>query len=82
MANHSATIDNKTIKAIFEEMEFYRKGLVNLRKKLLKIIPEEMLSYGNDLWWEKSDEEALESIKAGKGRKFKTYEEAAKYLTE
>lgn len=67
MSNNTTTIDSKTIKTLLEEMEYYRRGLTNLRKKLLRIIPEGMVSYGSDLWWEKSDEEATTSIKAGKG---------------
>lgn len=82
MSNHTATIDSKTVKSLLDEMEYYRRGLAELRKKLLLVLPEKLFSYGSDLWWEKSDEEALKSIKAGKGKKFKTYEEAAKYLTE
>ena len=80
MSNHLATVDNKTIKALFDEIEFYRKGLVNLRKKLLKVIPEEMLSYGSDLWWEKSDEEAIRSIKQGKGTVIRNRNELKKFL--
>lgn len=80
MSNHLVTVDSKAIKSLLEEMEFYRRGLANLRKKLLKILPEEMLSYGSDLWWEKSDEEALKSIRNGKGIVFQNKKELKKFL--
>jgi len=80
MSNHSVTVDSKAIKSILEEMEFYRRGIANLRKKLLKILPEEMLSYGSDLWWEKSEFEADMDIK--KGNISKKYAEMDELLTD
>lgn len=82
MSNHSATIDSKTAKALFEEIELYRSGLAKLHRKLMRLLPDSLFKYGGDLWWKKSDFEAIDSIKAGKGKKFSTYEEAVKYLTD
>lgn len=65
MSNHTTTIDSKTVKALFDEIEFYRRGLSNLRKKLLRSLPEKLFSYGGELWWEKSEIEADEDIKRG-----------------
>lgn len=61
-------------------MEYYRHGIANLRKRLLKILPEKALQYGSDLWWEKSDEEAIESIKKGRGMVIHNSRELKKFL--
>lgn len=56
-----------------------QKMLNHLREKMVTFLP---AKYGSNLWWEKSNHEAVESITNGRGKKFKTYEQAVKYLTK
>lgn len=72
------TIDTKTAESLYRQIQAMSMILEDLRKKVAKLLP---AKYGSDLWWEKSDEEAIVSIKEGRGKKFKTYEDAVKYLT-
>jgi hypothetical protein len=79
MANSQVkTIDIKTAESLYRQIRVMAMILEDLRKKVAKLLP---AKYGSELWWEKSDEEAITSIKAGRGKKFKTYEDAVKYLT-
>jgi hypothetical protein len=72
------TINTKTAESLYRQIQVMGLILEDLRKKVAKLLP---AGYGSDLWWEKSDEEAIASIKAGRGKKFKTYEDAVKYLS-
>lgn len=79
MANNSSTItiDAKTAEAFFLEIEAMEKALTALREKIIRFFP---AKYGSRLWWEKSDKEALESIKRGKGIEFDNAKNAISYL--
>lgn len=77
MVNQTKILKETTVISLLDDLEALSQAAKNVREKLLKIFP---AKYGSDLWWEKSDKEALESIKQGRGKKFETYEEAVKYL--
>lgn len=62
MATRSTTIE-ETAENIFSEVIRMQRQLETLRKKVVKLLP---AKYGNDLWWEKENEEALEEVKLGK----------------
>lgn len=62
-------VDSITIKSdlLFETLDLLKKkGLTAMRKKLLLSIPLRFFKEGSDLWWERSDSEALEDIKHGR----------------
>ena len=75
--NPTVTIDVRTAEALFLEVERMSRALSGLRKKIIKLFP---AKYGSDLWWERSVESGIESIKSGRGKKFENYEDAVKYL--
>ncbi len=77
MSNHTKTLNETAIISLLKELDSLAKTVKSVRDKLLKVFPSK---YGSDLWWEKSDKEAIEGIKAGRGKKFNTYEQAVKYL--
>lgn len=79
MSNHIKTFNESMIISLLKDLEMLSVAAKRVREKLLKVFP---AKYGSDLWWEKSDKEAIVSIKESRGKKFKTYEEAVKYLTE
>lgn len=72
-----ATIDFKSAEALYVEVLRMRKALNKLQEKLLKLLP---IKYGSDLWWEKSDREALKVIGKGEGREFENADKAIKWL--
>lgn len=71
------SLDASTTFTILNELGKLVRSIEETRRKIMKVIP---AKYGSSLWWEKSDNEALESIRQGRGKKFETYEEAVKYL--
>lgn len=73
------SLDISTTMSILKELDRLSRVIEETRKKIIMALP---AKYGSDLWWEKSDKEAIESIKEGRGKRFKTHEEAVKYLTE
>jgi len=77
MSNHLKTLNESAIVSLLNDLEALSRAAKAVREKLLKVLP---VKYGSDLWWEKEIEEGIASIKAGKGKKFETYEEAVKYL--
>ena len=74
--SHTITIDTKTIKLILTRLEELTQEVKSLKAKLAESEP----PYGSDAWWEWSDKKALEEIKAGKGIKFNSAQEAIKWL--
>ena len=66
-----------TAEDLFGEILVLEKTLARLKEKILSVLP---AKYGSDAWWERSMREGIESIEAGRGKKFETYEEAIKYL--
>lgn len=80
MANSRAkTIDAKTAKEILAEIEMYQKGLADLRRKLLLVLPEKFLKYGSELWWEKTTLKGEEEIKKGN---YKVYKNAKDLIAD
>lgn len=77
MSNQTVTKFSSFAEELLAEVILMEKMLEKLRRKILLVLPEK---YGSEAWWKKSDDEAIESIKAGRGKKFETYEEAVKYL--
>ena len=77
MKRSTITIDTKTIKSIFNEVESVQNTLAVLKKRNVKILPSE---YGSDGWWEKEIKEGLEEVKKGKVKEFNSMEEAIEYL--
>ncbi|MGI8419724.1 MAG: hypothetical protein ACR2LN_03705 [Candidatus Levyibacteriota bacterium] len=60
MAN-TITVDAKTLEHIVSQLDKLTKDMAAVKKRL----PTEEPSYGSDTWWELSDKEAKEDIKAG-----------------
>lgn len=77
MIDQAKSFNETAVISLLEELDTLSKAAKRIREKILKVFP---AKYGSDLWWEKSDEEAIESIKQGRGKKFNTYDEAVKYL--
>ena len=79
MNNHirSQSLDESILVSLLNELAVLSEAAKNVREKLLKIIT---VKYGSDLWWEKSDKEAMEEIKAGKGISFSNIKELKQYL--
>ena len=74
--SQAITVPNKTINDIFTRLD----ELTNAVKKIsLRLFEDEPL-YGSDEWWKRSDKKAIEEIKAGKGVKFNTVQDAIKWL--
>ena len=74
--NQTITVSSKTINEILARLD----ELTNAVKKIsLRLLTEEP-PYGSDEWWEWSDKKAIEEIKAGKGVKFNTVQDAIKWL--
>jgi len=74
--NNSVTVDAKTIGTILSRLDRLARDMEVIKERLLQEEPE----YGSDAWWEWSDKKALEEIKAGKGIKFNSAQEAIKWL--
>lgn len=77
MANHTQTLDEKSMVSLLEELETLSRAAKNVREKLLKVFP---ARYGSDLWWEKETRESLEEIKKGKFKSFSSVNELVKDL--
>ena len=76
MSNHAITLDASQAKLLVQELMHLEK----VRKTLLRVIPETHLAHGSDLWWAKSDLDALDDIKEKRYKKVKTHEELDRYL--
>lgn len=79
MANHyrALQIDSETMKSLVEDLAKASSFLEELRRKIILSLP---VKYGTDLWWEKSDLEAMKKIAKGSGIRFETAEEVIGYL--
>lgn len=76
MNNQVITLNQTQAKLLVKEL----MRLEEIKKTLLKIIPESYLTPGSDLWWAKSDLEALEDAKNGNVTTIKTHKELDHYL--
>ncbi len=76
MNNQTITLDPIQTKLLVKELVH----LEQIKKTLLKIIPESYITPGSDLWWAKSDLEALKDVKAGRVTKIKTHKELDRFL--
>lgn len=76
MNNQAITLDPTQAKSLVKELVH----LEQIRKTLLNIIPESYLTPGSELWWAKSNLEALEDIKEGRATEIKTHEELDRFL--
>ena len=72
----AAVIDINTAKKLIREIEQFEE----VKRHVLKLIPDELVSYGSKLWWEKSELEADEDIKKGRLVSFKSAEAMQKHL--
>lgn len=66
-----------TANDLFAEIISLERAIVKLKEKFLAVMP---APYGNDVWWEKSVKDGVESLKAGEGKKFDNYKDAVAYL--
>lgn len=74
--NQAITVSPKTIGAIVQQLAKLTKEVKAIKTKLFSGEP----PYGSDAWWELSDKKAIEEIKAGKGIKFDTVQDAIKWF--
>lgn len=74
----SQTVNLSSIKAriLVEELNQLEK----VKKTLLKLIPAAYLPEGSDLWWAKSDLEALDDVKNKRYKTVKNHKELDKLL--
>ncbi len=77
MSNHTKSLNETAIISLLHDLDTLGKAVRKVKDGLLRIFP---AKYGSDLWWEKSDEEAIRQIKAGKGITIKNKEELQKFL--
>ncbi|TSC66270.1 MAG: Uncharacterized protein CEO21_229 [Microgenomates group bacterium Gr01-1014_80] len=66
----------KTFEEILSRLDKLTRDVSAIKARLFEQEP----LYGSKEWWEWSDKKALEEIKAGKGIKFDSAEEAIKWL--
>ena len=59
--NKTASIDIKTAEKLVREIE----GFEELKKHILKLLPEDVIPKGSNLWWEKEMLDGEEDIKKG-----------------
>lgn len=74
--NQAITVSAKAIEEILANLNILTKEIKEIKARLFEKEP----PYGSNEWWEWSDKEALKEIKAGKGIKFNSAEEAIKWL--
>jgi hypothetical protein len=72
----TATINPTKAKQLTIKLE----KLDELKRQVLLLLPDGALPYGSKLWWEKEELEADRDIKAGRVKKFKSAQDAIKWL--
>lgn len=77
MSNGTIVINRHQAGEFLDILDSLEKSLAKLRAALQIYLPSR---YGSNSWWEKSDAEAIDSIKAGRGKHFATPKEAINYL--
>ncbi|MGI8419737.1 MAG: hypothetical protein ACR2LN_03780 [Candidatus Levyibacteriota bacterium] len=75
MAN-TITVDAKTLEHIVSQLDKLTEDMAVLKKRFLTEEP----SYGSDAWWDLSDEEPKEDIKAGRYTIVHTKKELQEHL--
>lgn len=70
------TVPAKTFEEILLRLDELTRDIRSIKARIFEQKP----SYGSKEWWEWSDRKALEDIKAGRGMKFDSAEEAIKWL--
>lgn len=74
--NQTATVSQKTIEEILTRLDRLTREIKAIKTKLF----EEEPPYGNDEWWEWSDNKALRDIKKGKYTKVSNRKELTTFL--
>lgn len=77
MSNYTKSLNETTLLSLLKELDSLSKAVQSLKEKVLKLMP---AKYGSDLWWEKSNEEAIEQIRNGKGVVIKNQEELKRFF--
>lgn len=74
--NQAIAVPQKTIEAIFDQLEKVTKEVKSIRKKLEENEP----TYGSEAWWHWAEKKADEDIAKRNVLKFNSVEEAVKWL--
>ena len=77
MSNGTIVINQQQAKSLIGDLMELEARVYKIKSSLAKYLP---TPYGSSLWWEKSDTEAIKSIKSGNGKKFSSLDEALEYL--
>lgn len=77
MSNQTNTANETTILSLLNELDVLSRTVQSLREKVLKIIP---VKYGSSAWWKKSNEEAINQIRAGEGIVIENKQELKKFF--
>lgn len=70
------TVPVKTFEEVLSRLDTLARDVAAIKVRLFEQEP----LYGSKEWWEWSDKKAIKDIKAGKGIKFNSAEEAIKWL--
>ncbi len=73
---HTITVPEKKFEEILSRLDRLTRDVRAIKARVYQQEP----PYGTDEWWEWSDKKTIEEIKAGKGVKFDSSEEAIKWL--
>ena len=74
--NQATVASQKTLETILNRLEELRKEIKFIKERLTETEP----PYGSNEWWKWSDAKALENIKRGRVKRFKSVDEAIKWL--
>ncbi len=77
MVDQAQLIDEKSAVSLLNDLEALSQSARKVKERILKVFP---AKYGSDLWWEKSDREAVKQLKEGKGVTIKNNKELKKFL--
>lgn len=77
MSNGTIVISQQQAGEFLDVLDSLEKSLAKLRATLQMYLPSR---YGSDSWWEKSDAEAIDSIKTGRGKRYSSVKQALNYL--
>lgn len=74
----SVTITHTTAKKLIQEIERFEE----MKVRILRLIPEELIPYGSKLWWEKEILEAEKEIRSGKFKELHSVDDIDKPLNK